>query len=111
MQYYTYMLASAYKGTLYIGVTSDLVRRVWEHRNHVVEGFTKDYAVSRLVWFEVHANAEAAIRREKRLKRYKRDWKVELIEAENPNWDDLFERISGAQSQAGVPGPADQVGG
>jgi len=86
-------MASGRNGTLYIGMTNDLVRRVWEHKNHVVEGFTEKHDVTMLVWFEVHATAEAAIKREKRLKRYKRDWKLELIEAENPDWNDLYEVI------------------
>lgn len=94
MQYYTYLMASKPGGTLYIGMTNDLVRRVWEHRNHAVDGFTKRHGIGMLVWFEVHATAEAAIKREKRLKRYKRDWKIELIEADNPDWDDLYDRIT-----------------
>lgn len=94
MQYYTYMMASGKNGTLYIGMTNDLVRRVWEHKNHVAEGFTDTYNVTKLVWFEVHQAAEAAIVREKRLKRYKRDWKIELIEADNPHWDDLYEKVT-----------------
>ncbi len=94
MQYYTYMMASGKNGTLYIGMTNDLVHRVWEHKNHVAEGFTDTYNVTKLVWFEVHQAAEAAIVREKRLKRYKRDWKIELIEADNPHWDDLYEKIT-----------------
>ncbi len=94
MQYYTYMMASGKNGTLYVGMTNNLVRRVWEHKNHVLEGFTNTYDVTKLVWFEVHATAEAAIVREKRLKRYKRDWKIELIETENPNWCDLYEKIA-----------------
>lgn len=92
-QYYTYIMASGRNGTLYIGMTNDLVRRVWEHKNHVVEGFTDTYDVIILVWFEVHTTAEAAITREKALKRYKRVWKIELIEAENPDWLDLYEII------------------
>jgi len=93
MQYYTYIMASGPKGTLYIGMTGDLPRRVWEHKNHVIEGFTDRYDVTRLVWFEEHATVEAAIQREKRLKRYKRDGKIDLVEAENPDWEDLYERI------------------
>ena len=94
MQYYTYMMASGKNGTLYIGMTNGLVRRVWEHKNHVAEGFTDTYDVTKLVWFEVHATAKAAIVREKRLKRYKRDWKIELIEADNPYWHDLYDKIT-----------------
>ena len=94
MSYYTYIMASAPQGTLYIGMTNNLVRRVWEHKNHVVEGFTDKYEVTTLVWFEVHATAEAAITREKALKRYKRAWKIELVEAENPDWADLYDIIT-----------------
>jgi len=94
MQFYTYMLASKRNGTLYIGMTRDLVRRVWEHKTHVVPGFTNDHSVTLLVWFEAHATAEAAITREKRLKRYKRQWKIELIEAANPTWRDLYDDIA-----------------
>ncbi|MBL4838823.1 MAG: GIY-YIG nuclease family protein [Kordiimonadaceae bacterium] len=93
MNYYTYIMASAPHGTLYIGMTNNLVRRVWEHKKHVMEGFTDKYDVTTLVWFEVHITAEAAITREKALKRYKRAWKVELIKADNPDWNDLYEII------------------
>jgi putative endonuclease len=93
MQFYTYILARKPNGTLYVGMTNDLIRRVWEHRTHASEGFTETYGVTRLVWFAVHATADEAIRREKRLKRYRRDWKIELIEAENPDWNDLYEKI------------------
>ena len=87
------MLASQAQGTLYIGVTSNLVRRVWQHKNDVVAGFTEQYGVHRLVWFEQHATMEAAITREKQLKKWNRAWKIELIEAENPQWKDLFDGI------------------
>jgi len=79
-----YILASKRNGTLYIGVTSDLVKRIWEHRNDMVEGFTKRYNVHRLVWYELYENMESAIEREKRLKEWKRKWKLELIESTNP---------------------------
>jgi putative endonuclease len=88
-----YMLASQRNGTLYIGVTSDLVKRVWEHKNNIVEGFTKHYSVHQLVWFELHASMESAILREKRLKEWKRKWKLALIERTNPNWQDLYPMI------------------
>jgi putative endonuclease len=88
-----YILASKRNGTLYIGVTSDLVKRIWEHRNDVVEGFTKRYDVHQLVWYELHENMESAIEREKRLKEWKRKWKLELIESTNPNWLDLYYTI------------------
>lgn len=88
-----YILASRRNGTLYVGVTSNLVKRVWEHKNNMVEGFTKRYGVHQLVWYEVHDNIQSAIQREKRLKEWKRKWKVELIESMNPNWEDLFDII------------------
>ena len=89
-----YILASKRNGTLYIGVTSDLVKRVWEHRNNLVEGFTKRYNVHRLVWYELHERMESAIVREKRLKNWKRKWKLQLIESMNPQWRDLWDDIS-----------------
>ncbi|MBV9994223.1 MAG: GIY-YIG nuclease family protein [Caulobacteraceae bacterium] len=85
-----YMMASRRHGTLYVGVTSDLISRVVQHRDGVFEGFTKRYGVKRLVWYEPHDLIVDAIRREKALKKYKREWKANLIERENPNWDDLF---------------------
>lgn len=92
-RYWVYMLASGHYGTLYIGVTSDLIKRVWEHKNNVVEGFTSKYEVHHLVWFEEHSSVDAAIKREKRLKKYNRDWKINLINEKNPHWDDLYESI------------------
>lgn len=89
-----YMMASGKRGTIYIGVTSDLVGRVWLHRNHILPGsFTDRYNVTQLVWYELHGNADTAITREKRLKEWCRAWKVELIEAMNPGWDDLWDQI------------------
>jgi putative endonuclease len=88
-----YILASKKNGTLYVGVTSDLIRRVWEHKNNMVAGFTKRYDVHQLVWYEIHENMQTAIEREKRIKEWKRKWKLELIEKRNPNWEDLFDRI------------------
>ena len=88
-----YILANKRNGTLYIGVTSDLVRRVWEHKNNMIEGFTKRYQVHRLVWYELHESMESAIIREKRLKDWKRAWKLELIEGKNPDWLDLYDTI------------------
>ena len=87
-------MASAKHGTVYIGMTSDLIRRAWEHRNHVLEGFTDDHDVTMLVWFEQHATAENAIKREKTLKKYKREWKCNLIEEENPHWADLYDSVA-----------------
>jgi len=87
-----YLLASGFHGTLYTGVTSELIGRVWQHREEMTGGFTKRYGVKRLVWwFEVHETMESAIRREKSIKRWQRKWKVELIERENPTWRDLAE--------------------
>jgi len=88
-----YILASKRNDTLYIGVTSDPVKRIWEHKNNMVEGFTKRYAVHQLVWYELHDNMESAIQREKQLKEWKRRWKIELIERANPNWQDLYHTI------------------
>ena len=88
-----YILASKRNGTLYIGVTSDLVKRIWEHRENMVEGFTKRYNVHILVWYELHESMESAITREKRLKNWKRNWKLELIENSNPKWLDLYHTI------------------
>lgn len=88
-----YIMASQRNGTLYIGVTSDLVKRGWEHREHVVDGFTKRYGVDLLVYFEMHDSMEAAIWREKCLKKWRREWKLDLIEKENSTWRDLWPEI------------------
>jgi putative endonuclease len=88
--FYVYILASEIGGTLYIGVTNDLIRRVYEHKTKAAEGFTKQYGVDRLVYFEHFDNIEYAMLREKRLKKWKREWKIALIEKDNPNWDDLY---------------------
>jgi putative endonuclease len=88
-----YILASKRNGTLYIGVTSDLIKRVWQHKMSVVSGFTQKYNVKTLVYYEQHNNAESAIYREKQLKKWKRDWKVKLIEESNPTWRDLYNDI------------------
>ena len=92
--YWVYILATKIGGTLYIGVTNDLVRRVYEHKEGLAEGFTKKYDVHRLVYFEQHAGIETAIQREKRLKRWNRAWKIRLIEESNPKWIDLYSGIS-----------------
>jgi len=89
-----YILASQHRGTLYTGVTSDLLKRVWQHRNDLVEGFSKRYRVHMLVYFELHTDMQAAIHREKQIKAWKRQWKIELIEADNPQWRDLWELIA-----------------
>ncbi len=88
-----YILASKRNGTLYIGVTSDLVKRVWEHKNDLVDGFTKKYGVHQLMYFEMHEDMESAIQREKQLKKWNRDWKIDLIEKDNPEWADLYESL------------------
>ncbi len=100
--YYVYILANKRNGTLYIGVTSDLTKRVWQHREKVVEGFTKKYGVDKLVYYEQYGDPESAINREKRLKKYNRQWKIELIEKANPRWEDLYEGL--------ILGLPDQVG-
>lgn len=88
-----YMLASTRNGTLYIGVTSDLPRRIWQHRQGLLDGFTRRHHIHLLVWYEAHEIMESAIRREKSLKEWKRRWKIELIEARNPYWRDLYREI------------------
>ncbi len=85
-----YILASKRNGTLYIGVTSDLQKRVWEHQHDLVEGFSKRYRVHRLVYYELHEDMVSAITREKQMKKWNRDWKLKLIERQNPNWTDLW---------------------
>ena len=91
--YWVYICASGLGGTLCIGVTNDLVRRVYEHKNKIAEGFTKKYEVDRLVYFEAFDDVENSIRREKRVKKWNRAWKVRLIEETNPNWADLYPSI------------------
>ncbi|MCH9799022.1 MAG: GIY-YIG nuclease family protein [Betaproteobacteria bacterium] len=93
MQPCVYILASKRNGTLYIGVTSDLVKRIWEHKSDFIEGFTKKYTVHNLVWYETHDTMENAINREKQLKEWKRQWKIALIEKSNPYWNDLYASI------------------
>jgi putative endonuclease len=88
--YAVYILASERNGTLYLGVSSYLIGRIWQHKNDQTDGFTKKYGVKTLVWFEVHEDVNAAITREKQIKKWKRDWKIELIEKENPYWNDLY---------------------
>jgi putative endonuclease len=93
MAYWVYILASAPGGTLYVGVTNDLVRRTYEHREGLVEGFTRKYDVKRLVYFEAHDSIIAAIQREKNIKHWSREWKIDLIVRGNPSWDDLYDEI------------------
>jgi putative endonuclease len=88
-----YILASKKNGTLYIGVTSDLVKRIWEHKNNLVEGFTKRYNVHHLVWYELYEEMASAIERERNLKEWQRSWKLRLIESSNPDWQDLYDTI------------------
>ena len=89
--YYVYILASKRNGTLYIGITSNLIKRVWEHKEKIADGFTKKYDVDKLVYVEHYQDPENAIKREKRLKKYKRQWKINLIEKDNPQWKDLYD--------------------
>ena len=88
-----YLLASGRNGTIYIGVTSNLVQRVWQHKNNLFEGFTQSYGVRTLVWYEAHETMESAIVREKALKVWKRDWKLRMIEKTNPRWHDLYDEL------------------
>ena len=92
--YYVYLLASGKHGTLYIGVTNDLVRRVYEHKNKTIRGFTARYDVTKLVWYEAYDDPANAIAREKELKKWRRDWKIRLIEENNPDWSDLYPSIT-----------------
>ncbi len=94
-QYFVYILASKKNGTLYIGVTSDLLGRVWQHKNKVVDGFTKKYDINYLVYYEQTEDVRSALAREKQLKNWKRQWKIELIEKENPGWVDLYNDMIG----------------
>ena len=88
-------MASQKNGTIYVGVTSDLIKRVWQHKNHVVEGFTEQYKVDKLVYYEIWQDERGAIQREKTLKHWNRNWKLALIEKENPEWRDLYDDIVG----------------
>jgi putative endonuclease len=100
--YYVYILASKRNGTLYIGVTNDLIRRTYEHRNGMQEGFTKEYQVHNLVYYEAFGSIELAIQREKRLKKWRRAWKIRLVEESNKEWLDLYPSLVGA-TQDGFP--------
>ena len=93
MQYYVYILASKKNGTLYVGVTSNLIKRVYEHKNDFAEGFTRKYSVHDLVYFETTESIESAILREKQLKKWNRAWKINLIEKSNPAWQDLYSEL------------------
>ena len=89
-----YLLASKRNGTLYLGVTSNLLQRVWQHKTGAFDGFTKKYQVHSLVWYEPHPTMEGAIRREKLIKGWRRDWKIRLVEESNPQWQDLYDQIT-----------------
>jgi len=89
-QYFVYMVASKKNGTLYIGVTNNLLKRVYEHKNNLVEGFTKRYGIHKLVYYEVYSDIYDAIEREKRMKKWNREWKINLIKKSNPSWEDLY---------------------
>ncbi|MEJ2697444.1 MAG: GIY-YIG nuclease family protein [Candidatus Sulfobium sp.] len=91
--FYVYIMASQKRGTLYIGITSNLTKRVYEHRNGIVEGFSKRYAIHRLVYYEVARDAETALSRERQMKKWNRTWKLRLIEAQNPEWRDLYDDL------------------
>jgi putative endonuclease len=93
--YYVYILANKRRGTMYVGVTSNLVQRVWQHKEVQVEGFTKRYGVKSLMWYEQYEDVEQAILREKQIKKWDRLWKIELVESFNPEWNDLYETIVG----------------
>ncbi|MFQ5784557.1 MAG: GIY-YIG nuclease family protein [Alphaproteobacteria bacterium] len=95
MGYFVYIMPSRRNGTLYIGITNDLIRRVYEHKQGLVEGFTKKYDVKRLVYFETTEDVAAAIQREKNMKHWKRAWKICLIERDNPEWNDLYDDLVG----------------
>lgn len=94
-QYWVYILASERNGTIYIGVTSDLISRTYQHKSEIIEGFTKKYGVKILVYYEIYESIEAAILREKQLKKWNRKWKLRLIEEKNPEWRDLWNEITG----------------
>ena len=95
MSSYVYILASQKNGTLYIGVSTHLIQRVYQHKTKAVEGFTSKYKVDSLVYYEIHDDVREAIAREKMLKKWKREWKIDLIEQQNPNWDDLYDTLWG----------------
>jgi putative endonuclease len=87
--FFVYILCNKRNGTLYTGVTSDLIKRVYEHKNNLADSFTKKYNIHKIIWYEIHQTAESAITREKQIKKWERKWKLELIEKDNPDWNDL----------------------
>ena len=109
-QYFVYIMASKKNGTLYIGVTNDLIKRVYQHKNNIIKGFTEKYSVHNLVYYEPYRYVKDAINREKRLKRWKRAWKIRLIEQENPNWEDLYPKLERDAENTNDVTPA-QAGG
>jgi putative endonuclease len=94
LPYYVYLLSSRKHGTLYLGVTNDIVRRAYQHKQKMLPGFSAKYGVDHLVWYEAFSDVTEAISREKEIKKWRRDWKIALIEADNPDWDDLYDRIA-----------------
>ena len=98
-QFFVYLLAGSKNGTLYLGVTSDLPKRIWQHKNKLAEGFTHQHGVDKLMWFEACPDAESAILREKQLKKWNRDWKIRFIETDNPEWLDLAETVLDIEAQ------------
>jgi Predicted endonuclease containing a URI domain len=102
--YFVYMLASQRNGTLYVGVTNDVLRRTWEHKSDLIKGFTQKYGVHILVWYETHNDINEAIIREKKLKHWKRAWKIELIEKQNSGWNDLYDHLIGEIALPDAPG-------
>ena len=103
-RYFVYLLASRRNGTLYPGVTNDVMRRTWEHKSDVIDGFTKKYGVHILVWFETYDDINAAIAREKQIKGWNRAWKIKLIEKYNSGWNDLYKRLLGEIALPDAPG-------
>ncbi|NOT65866.1 MAG: GIY-YIG nuclease family protein [Methylotenera sp.] len=95
MSYYVYIMTNKPNGVVYIGVTNDIIRRVYEHKHHLVKGFTEQYNLDKLVWFEQTEDVTSAIAKEKQLKNWHRQWKINLIEKDNPNWQDLYNEIIG----------------
>ena len=108
---YVYIMASGKNGTIYIGVTSDLVKRVWEHREGLIDGFTKKYGCKSLVWFESHEDLQEARRRELQIKEWKRAWKIRLIEGQNLDWNDLYSTLfePGGAGPGPRPSPGSEV--
>lgn len=102
--YFVYILASRRNGTLYTGVTDDVLHRSWQHKQDLVEGFTKKYGVHTLVWYEVHHDVVAVIAREKQIKGWNRAWKIKLIEKHNSGWNDLYDRLVGEIALPDIPG-------